>query len=334
MKRRIFLFAFLLCSIISESLVGQTNEAPLRVGVIGLTHDHVNGILRVRDRKDIEIVGIVEPNQELALRYSKKYGYSMDLVYKNMEDMIKATKPEAVSAFGSTYEHLNVVEVCAPKGIHIMVEKPLAVSLEHAKKMEALVRKHNVQLLTNYETTWYATNHKTYDMVRNGDVGELRKIVVRDGHQGPSEIGVSKEFLEWLTDPVANGGGALMDFGCYGANLITWLNNGKKPESVMAVAQTIKPERYPNVEDEATIILQYPKMQGIIEASWNWPMGRKDMEVYGKSGYIYSDNRKDIRYRLNEGEDQKSEILESRSAPYDDPFAMLAAVVRNKVRLQ
>ena len=144
-------------------------------------------------------------------------------------------------------------------------------------------------------------------------------------------IGINKEFLDWLTDPVKNGAGALTDFGCYGANLITWLNKGERPESVMAITQTIKPELYPKVDDEATIILQYPKMQAIIQASWNWPISRKDMEVYGVKGYIYSDNRSDLRFRLSENEEEQKEKLQSLESPFDDPFAYLAAVVKNEI---
>ncbi|MDD8018061.1 MAG: Gfo/Idh/MocA family oxidoreductase, partial [Bacteroidota bacterium] len=220
-----------------------------------------------------------------------------------------------------------------PLGIHVMVEKPLAVSLEHALKMKALAEKYHIHLLVNYETSWYATNHKAYDMVQHGDIGDLRKIVVHDGHKGPIELGINHEFLDWLTDPVTNGAGALTDFGCYGANLITWLMKGDRPEAVTAVTQTIKPDLYPKVDDEATIILKYLKTQGIIQASWNWPIARKDMEVYGKTGYIFSDNRSDLRFRLNENEQEQKEKLAECSAPYDDPFALLAAVVKNKVTL-
>ncbi len=327
----LIILSFFLLS--SELSLSQVDREPLKIGVVGLSHSHVGWILGRPDKRDIKIVGIVEPNKDLAERYSKHFGYAMDIVFTTMDEMIKATNPEAVTAFGSIYEHLEVVETCAPLGIHVMVEKPLAVSMEHAKKMEALAKKHNIHLLTNYETTWYATNHKTYNMVENGAIGDLRKIVVRDGHQGPKEIGINKEFLEWLTDPVLNGGGALVDFGCYGANLITWFTKGEKPLAVMAMTQTIKPEIYPKVDDEATIILEYPKMQGIIQASWNWPMSRKDMELYGKTGYIYSDNDKEMRFRLSEKEVEHKEVLEPRPNPYNDPFAMLEAVVRNKITL-
>ncbi|MEP2276147.1 MAG: Gfo/Idh/MocA family oxidoreductase [Reichenbachiella sp.] len=331
MKRGI-LICFLMGIMFAHTSFAQKNK-PLKVGIIGLTHTHVHWLLGRPKADDIQIVGIVEPNKNLAQRYADQHGYSMDLVYDTMEEMIEATQPEAVTAFGTIYEHLAVVETCAPKGIHVMVEKPLAVSMAHAKKMEALAKKHNIQLLTNYETTWYATNHKAYNMVNQGQVGDLRKIVIHDGHKGPIELGINSEFIDWLTDPVQNGGGAVVDFGCYGANLITWMTNGQKPDQVMAVTQTIKPDVYTKVDDEATIILKYPKMQGIIQASWNWPIARKDMEVYGQTGYIYADNRNDLRYRLSEAQEEQKENLEERKYPYNDPFALLAAVVKGKVTL-
>ena len=259
---------------------------PLKIGVAGLTHGHVHWILGREDRGDIEIVGICEPNRDLAERYSNQHGYPMSIVYNTMEEMIQATNPEAVTAFGTIYDHLKIVEICAPKGIHVMVEKPLAVSLGHAKKMEKLAKENDIHLLTNYETTWYPSNHKAYDVLKSGAVGDLRKVIVRDGHKGPKRIGVNAEFLEWLTDPKLNGGGAIMDFGCYGANLITWLSQGERPNSVTALTQQLQKENNPEVDDDATIILTYNDFNAIIEASWNWPIGRKDMEIYGGEGVL------------------------------------------------
>jgi len=319
---------------LSSNLLAQ--EMPLKIGVVGLTHTHVHWILGEKDRDDIQIVGIVEPNRELAKRYSKQHGYSMHIVYNTLEEMIAATQPEAVTAFGTIYEHLNVVEVCAPLGIHVMVEKPLAVSLEHAMKMEALAKKYNIQLLTNYETTWYPSNHKAYDLLKSEAVGDVRKVIIRDGHKGPKKIGVNHEFLEWLIDPVQNGGGAIMDFGCYGANLMTWLQNGQKPNTVTAVTQQLQAENNPNVDDDATIILTYDNSNAIIQASWDWPIGRKDMEIYGLNGAIFADNRNKLRVRIAEGYDgyeEESYHLEERQAPLNDPFALFAAVIRNEIVL-
>ena len=310
----------------------EAQEAPLKVAVIGLTHTHVHWILGRPDRGDIEIVGIVEPNRDLAQRYAQQHGYSMDIVFDDMATLVAKTKPQAVTAFGTIYDHLQVVEFFAPRGIHVMVEKPLAVSLDHAKKMKALAEKHNIHLLTNYETTWYTTNHKAYDLVHEENmVGELRKLVIHDGHRGPKEIGVNEEFLEWLTDPVLNGAGALTDFGCYGANLATWLMKGERPTSVFAVTQTMKPDIYPQVDDEATIVVTYPGTQAIIQASWNWPISRKDMEVYGQTGQIIADNGSDMRYKLGDDKPEVALKPDPLKAPYDDPFAYLAAVVNGAI---
>ena len=330
-----FLNWFFLLALIS--VYPQAKEVPLKLGVAGLTHSHVHWILGREVRGDVQLVGIVEPNRDLAMRYSQQHGFSMDLVYNTLDEMIVATQPQAVAAFGAIYDHLEVVEKCAPKGIHIMVEKPLAVSLEHAKKMETLAKKHKVQLLTNYETSWYPSNKMAADMLHEGKVGKLRKVVIRDGHKGPKKIGINKEFLEWLTDPELNGGGAIMDFGCYGANLMTWLQKGKKPISVTAVTQQLQPENNPKVDDDATIILAYDTANATIQASWNWPIGRKDMEVYGEYGVIYADNRNDLRVRISEGYDdykEESMQLKERDIPYNDPFALLAAVIKGGLVLE
>lgn len=307
---------------------------PLRVAVVGLTHDHVHWILGREKKGDIELVGITEPNRELAERYSKRHGYNVDLVYSSMEEMIEKTKPEAVLAFNSIFDHLKVVEYCAPRGIHVMVEKPLAVSVEHANKMLALAKKHHIYLLTNYETTWYATNEVAWQQVVNDRyIGDIRKIVFYTGHQGPVEIGCSKEFLSWLTDPVKNGGGALTDFGCYGANLATWFMNGETPVTVSAVTQQIKPDIYPKVDDEATIVLTYKKAQVIIQASWNWPYGRKEMELYGQEGYIFCKDRDHLSERKNGTKEKSLSGVPERPLYRTDPFSYLAQLVRGNITI-
>ena len=178
-------------------------QKPLRVAIVGLVHDHVHWILGRENKGDIEIAGIAEPNRELAERYSKRHGYSMNIVYSTMEEMIEKTRPEAVLAFNSIYDHLKVVEYCAPRGIHVMVEKPMAISAEHVTKMLSLAKKYNIHLLTNYETTWYGSNEKAGHLIKDEKaIGDIRKIIFYTGHQGPVEIGCSKEFLAWLTDPV------------------------------------------------------------------------------------------------------------------------------------
>jgi predicted dehydrogenase len=321
-----FFFAF--CVSMATLVTAAQTKKPFRIAIDGLTHTHVHWLLGRAKDGDIQIVGIAEKNRELAGRYLQQYGLPLSLLYPTLPELLQHVKPEAVAAFNSIYEHLATVQACAPKGIHVLVEKPLAVSMDHARQMETLARKHLIHLLTNYETTWYGSTYKTGELLDS--LGELRKLVVHDGHQGPKEIGVNKEFLDWLTDPVQNGGGALTDFGCYGANLATWLLKGQRPTSVFAVTQQIKPDVYPKVDDEATIVLTYPKAQVIIQASWNWPYNRKDMEVYGTRGYVVAD-RAGIRLKPSVDAAERVEAVPARPRPYNDPFAYLAAVVRGEI---
>ena len=309
-------------------------KPPLKIGVAGLVHTHVHWILGRPDMGDIVIVGIAEPNRELARQYAELHGFSMDIVFDSIEEMLQKTSPDAVTDFGMIYNHLKTVEICAPKGIHVMVEKPLAASLEHASRMERLAKKHNIHLLINYETTWYGSNHEAKRRIsEKNSFGDIRKIVIHDGHPGPIEIGCNIEFTEWLTDPVLNGGGALTDFGCYGANLSTWLMNGEPPLTVTAVTQQIKPDIYPKVEDEATIILTYPKAQAILQASWNWNYNRKDMEVYGENGYVHTLNGLDMQTMRTEKEGSIDEKAAPLTYPCNDPFAYLANVINGTINV-
>jgi predicted dehydrogenase len=326
-KTSIFLF---LSSLMTT--IAYTQNTPVRMGIVGMTHDHVRGILNNPKHEGMILVGFAEPNRELALRYLKEAKLPDSLWFPNLELMIEKTKPEAVCDFRSTFEHLETVEKCAPKKIHVMVEKPLAVNLIHAKKMEKLANQYGIQLITNYETTWYASHHEAFEMIHTeGAVGDIRKVVIHDGHRGPREIGCSEAFLSWLTDPIKNGGGAIMDFGCYGADIMTWLMKGEKPISVTAIAQTNKPDVYPKVDDEATIIVQYPKAQGIFQASWNWSFDRKDAEIYGVKGSLFADKTNQIRVRIGNTPEEKKAV-KPLTSPHNDAFSYFAAVVKGHIK--
>jgi glucose-fructose oxidoreductase len=310
------------------------NRTPLRVAIVGLVHGHVHGFLQQSmHSSEIQIVGIAEPDQKLALQYAARYGFEKTLLFADLDEMLQKTHPQAVLVYTNTYDHRHVVEICARRGVHVMMEKPLAVSLEDALAIEKAAHAGKIQVLVNYETTWYPSNRAAYDLSYGKSLGEIRRVVVHDGHSGPKEVNVEPEFLAWLTDPKLNGGGALFDFGCYGADLMTWLMDGKRPETVTAVTQQIKPDIYPRVDDEATIVLTYPKAQAIVQASWNWPFSRKDVEVYGQSGYVITVQRDAVRVRRG-GEESREELVTAKPppAPYDNSLSYLRAVVVDRVQ--
>lgn len=311
----------------------SAEKPPLRFAIVGLVHDHAGGFIpRLRGRTDVQLAGIVEPDANVGARYAKRFNLDTNLIYPSLDALLAHTNIQAVATFTTTIDHPKVVEQCAPRGIHVMMEKPLAVNMEHARRIADAAKKGHIQIVVNYETTWYPANQAAFAMVHDQHtIGDLRKIVIHDGHPGPIEIGCSKTFTDWLTDPVLNGGGALPDFGCYGADLLTWFMDGARPESVLCVTQHIKPDIYPKVEDEATVLVTYPKTQGIIQASWNWPYNRKDMEIYGKTGTILIPKPTLLRTGKS-GAPETETNVPPLTGPQSDPLNYLAAVVRGEIQ--
>jgi len=311
----------------------ETAPPPLRVAIVGLVHDHVAGFLaQLPQHHDVELVGIAEPDPALQEKYQKKYGLADSLFFKDIAKMIEQRRPQALLVYTSIADHRRVIEVGAYYGVSVMVEKPLTISLEDALAIRKIAREKHIHVLVNYETTWYPSNTAAYNEVREGRLGPIRRVVVHDGHNGPKEIGVSPDFLKWLTDPAQNGAGALYDFGCYGVDLMTWLMHGETPLTVTAVVNHDKPEIYPNVDDDSTIVLKYPKAQAVIQGSWVWPFARKDMEVYGATGYAITVAADGLRVR--HAHDPEERMVTPLQLPQDESNSLsyLAAVLRGQIR--
>ena len=322
-----------LCLLVSLSaLLPAQTEKPLRIAIAGLVHGHVEGFLLqpAQSRKDVTIVGIFETNSTLAATLAKKYNLPQSIVFADLQTMLDRVKPDAVAIFTNTFDHAAVVEAAASRHLPVMMEKPMAVNLQQARRIQQVADRSGIPVVVNYETTWYPSTTDIWRLVQQKKaVGDIRRMVAMDGHEGPQEIHVSPEFLAFLKDPVLNGAGALYDFGCYGANLMTWLMGNQRPRSVTAVTRQIKPKIYPNVDDDATILLQYPEAQGVIQASWNWPFSRKDFEVYGERGYAISTGGTSLRVRLPGGRDEAAKLS---ALPPDehDALSYFAAVARGK----
>ena len=334
--KKFILLVFSLLTLAAFASAAEDTTAPLRLAVVGLVHDHAFTFFPLlRKHDDVQLVGIVETNQVLIDRYSRRFNLDRGLFYPSLDALFAATNVQAVATFTSVYGHCRVVQTCAAHGVDVMMEKPLAANMEQARAIAAAAKKSGIRVIVNYETTWYPGNQAAYVMVHDEhQIGDIRRIEAHDGHQGPKEIGCSTNFLSWLTDPVLNGGGALNDFGCYGADLATWLMDGQKPISVFAVTRHIKPDIYPKVEDDATVVLTYPKAQVILEPSWNWPFNVKDLQIFGQKGYVFVPEPDVLRVRIgNRKTSEETEITPPPLTGYNtDQISYLAAVVRGEIK--
>jgi predicted dehydrogenase len=221
--------------------------------------------------------------------------------------------------------HLSVVEICMPLHIPVMIEKPLAFSIEDAARIKTLSEKFNTKVYTNFPSIWYSSFIEL--LKRSNEAGTINKMVMRGGHRGPIEVGCSSAFLNWLTDSTKNGGGALIDFGCYGAAIMTELMHGKLPISVYATTRHLKPTMYPKADDAATIILEYEDATGIVEASWNWPYTIMDVEVSGSDGYLHASQFDTPQLQVKNEKESRNETISTPE--YKDGVEYLTAVLKD-----
>ena len=318
---------------VAASTLATPATPHIRVAVVGLVHGHVKGFLSaLAKNENVTLVAIVDPHEAFFRGYADKFHFDPKIFYTDLEKMLTEQHPDAVLVYTAIADHRRVIEAAARHHISSMVEKPLATTLEDALAIRDIARREKVHVLVNYETTWYSSNRELFaQAAEHGKLGDIRKVVIHDGHEGPKEINVEPEFLHWLADPAQNGAGALFDFGCYGADLMTVLMQGQPPTSVTAVTQTDKPDIYPRVDDDATIILRYPKTQAVLMPSWNWPFSRKDSEVYGTAGYAITVGPDHLRIRYR-GQDAESQLTAPPlPAPENNSLDYLAAVLHHQI---
>ena len=328
----IFTMSILLGGVVKVSRAqGGSEGSKTRLAVIGLDHDHVWGLLKdVAGESSAELVAIAESDPVLVSRAQKTVPASVRF-YSDYVAMLDQAKPEAVIVTTSNDRHLEILRQCARRHIHYSTEKPMATSAKDAQEMERLAREANIKLMVNYWNAWVAPSYAIFHHVRVGDVGPIQRIIVQYGHRGPKEIGVSQQFASWLYDPVKNGGGAIMDFGCYGAELSLWLKG--RPSRVYATTRKLKVEQNNKVDDDATIVLEYPDATSVIEASWDWPYNKDVVEVFGPKGSLLArhntlQHRPSDAHGPNVAPDGENVTLEPLPKEASNPIAYFVDCIR------
>jgi len=255
-----------------------------RVGVAGLIHDHVWGMLRWwKELEGAELVAAADVNSPLLDRVRSELG--VEHTYGSFEEMFDREDLDIVTVAMDNASTVDVVVAAAARGVHVMTEKPMSATLEQADRMVEACRRAKVELMINWPTAWNPHLQTVDRLVREGTVGTVHKTKYLAAHQGPKEIGCSPYFYNWLYDATLNGAGALMDYCCYGADMAAhWIG---RPSSVVGIVGTLVKEDFP-VDDNAVILMKYPHAFGIAEASWTQQGsdGGANPAVYGSTGTL------------------------------------------------
>jgi predicted dehydrogenase len=308
------------------ALVPLCAQQPYKIAVIGLVHGHAWGHLPDMVKgESVKLVGITEKNPDLVAE-AKKVAPGVP-VYDDYIKMLDEVKPDIVWAFVENNRHAEVAKACAPRKVHMIFEKPLASTYKEAEEIRQLAAKYNIRVLTNYQMAWWPANYTAKAQADSGAIGKVWRLHGVVGHGGPGSDGPrNKAFFDWLTDPVQNGAGSLVDFGCYNALWSLWYMG--RPTKVYAQVNHLRPERFPKVEDNADLMLSYPNGVGLFEGSWDLPASYQDLEVFGQSGSIYMKNRS-VTMRKGGRGPAVDVTIDPLPAVRAEPIAYMVESIRN-----
>lgn len=234
-----------------------------RIGVLGLSHDHVWGNLNdLKTSGRAELVAAADPNPPLLEKVKAEFGCR---THASFDALLAAEKLDAVYVFADNRGGAAAAATAAERGLHVLIEKPMAADLEGADRLLAAARNHNARVMVNWPFAWWPQLQQALALIRDGAIGDIWQVKYRSAHAGPREIGCSSYFYEWLYDRNRNGAGALMDYCCYGAALARCILG--LPSRVVGVAGRLRKEDI-LLEDNAVLVMSYPRAMAISEGSW------------------------------------------------------------------
>ena len=297
----------------------------IRVGVLGMAHDHLwTNLRQLGELEDAELVGGADERPELLEKFKEVTGCGA--VYESDEALLEEEEPDAVFGFPATAYHADVVERCAARGVHVMVEKPMAATLEQADRMLTAARKAGIRLMVNWPTAWNAGLRTAYRLVREGKIGQVWQLTWRGGHCGPDEIGCSDAFCDFLFDKDLNGAGAFNDYGGYGASMCALFLGS--PHSVVGMAGRLLKTHLP-VDDNGAMLLRYPHALCRLEMTWTEAVALRpphDVVLYGTEGTLIAGTQEVTLYTRSNKEGESVALDALPAGERNGPECFVASI--------
>ena len=293
-----------------------------RVGVIGFAHMHVNELVDrfiATGRADIVACADTVPHTAslTTVEGSRHANLTRTLGapggprrYENYQEMLHREALDIAILCPEISQHADVTEAVARHGVHIVTEKPMAGRLDDARRMAAAAGTAGIALAVNWPSTWRPPIRRVKELLGAGVIGAIWEFKWRNGaslgplahgstHPGATVISgavtdAEKE-MEWWHQAEA-GGGALLDYCCYGACLASWFME-TAPLSVQCLRANLMGPG--TADDNAAMLLRFPAAIGILEASWTtFHSGvASGPIIYGTQGTIVVDGAEVLVYR-------------------------------------
>lgn len=280
-----------------------------RLGVIGFAHMHVNHLIDVfADLPNVEWVACADTVPAIPTLSAKPSSRKANVVrahehtgipkvYTNYHEMLEKEQFDIIIFCPENARHGEVGEAIANKGIHLVTEKPMSASLSDALRMVRAVKANDVKLMVNWPTTWSPAVRKMKALIDEGTIGDVWEVKWRNGPsmgplaytKGDDAFTSAEKGSEWWHQS-APGGGALLDYCCYGACLSRWFI-GEPATSAVAIKGNMT-SHYGDAEDNAIITVRFPKALAILEGTWStWHSGVPTGPIaYGTKGTMVVDH--------------------------------------------
>jgi predicted dehydrogenase len=261
----------------------RSAPADLRFCLSSLDHDHAWWMAdHILETPGVCLVGVADQQSRLLDKMRARLGDS-GACYADVGEMLDRLAPDALIVTAPNSAHRALVEHCARRGIHCLVQKPLATTYADAAAIQQMVERAGIKLMVNYYPLWNPEKAELFRRVLGGEIGEVQQMTIVNGHQGPQDMGVlTDDYIAWLYDPLRHGGGVLADQGTYGLGYVVWVLGA--PQSVLAAELPLKQHPQGWVDDSSTVVLTYPRATAVVMASWAWPHSRDEILCYGSQG--------------------------------------------------
>jgi len=253
-----------------------------RIGAIGYAHSHMIGNIRAfadcKGRVEFIAAADVKPKTPTEIdgpgtrigdlhATAKEYGFKL---YDDYEKLIDECEMDIALVCCENAYHPFVSEKLLRKGIHVVLEKPFAASMAGALRMARAAREGNAEIIINWPTTWTPSVRLAKQLCDEGRIGKIFKFAFRNSESlGPlgygQKVTEAQKGGEWWHQHEV-GGGALLDYCCYGACLSGWFTE-EKPVGAYGLTANFD-SHYGNAEDYANILIKYPQSVGLLEGSW------------------------------------------------------------------
>jgi predicted dehydrogenase len=278
-----------------------------RLGVLGFGHMHVNTLIdRFAELSNVEWVACADTIPAVPTiseaRSTRKANVRRALehtgvpkVYEDYREMLQKEAFDIIIFCPENARHGEVAEAIAAAGVHMLTEKPMAASLSQALRMVRAANAAGVELMVNWPTTWSPAIRKMKGLLDNGTIGRVLEVKWRNGGStGPlaygQEITGPEKGAEWWHQ-AAPGGGALLDYCCYGACLSRWFV-GEPAVAAFGIKANLD-SHFGDADDNAIITVRYPSALTILEGSWTtWSVGVPTGPiVYGTRGTLVASRK-------------------------------------------